>query len=310
MGSRTTEKGEPRDNQEDIFPVFINEQTARVPVHGSVPRPFQKQVPNRESKLPEILDKLKDPNFSLAEVTRLIAAETTLIAQDIRTCESDGAAAFKRKNSMGQITALRALAETAKAADAWAKRDVLNFDGPKFKFALGKIAGYFKEAALKALRGDKSTVNSIMRHWGDILAVHELELRRETEKIGYGTDAPSAHLHSQELNEPHEFFKGKNLQCPETPPTGQLASKPTTENGAPDNATAHHSERSDYDELENGTELPFTGLMDSPGDRALAKAEWESIERGQESDYDVEPPSDLGTKPKDATPPGPSEDDI
>jgi hypothetical protein len=260
------ENGGPKDNQDAIFPVFVNEQTARVPVHGSVPRPLQKQAPNCESKLPEILDKLlKDPNFSVAEVNRLIAVEMALIVQDMRTCESDGAAAFKRKNYMGQIGALRALAEAAKEADAWAKRaDVLNFDGPKFKFAFDKIVDYFKEAALKALKGDESTVNSILSHWRDIMAVHDQELRRETEKFSSGTDAPSAHLPSQELNEPREFFKGKNLQCPETPPTGQSASKPTTENGATDNPTADHSERSDHHEPENGTEPPEDSVESEP----------------------------------------------
>jgi hypothetical protein len=183
-GIENNKKGDPEYNLEDHLPVFINEGTARVLSPRSVSGGVQKQIPNRESKLPEILDIIKDPNFSVSEITRLITVEMTLIAQDMRTYESDRAAGFKLKNCTGQIKALRAVAEAAKEADAWAKREDLDFDGPKFNFVYGEFIKDVKKAAQAVLKDDQTTVQSIMKHLRDILAVHEPELRRKTEKIG------------------------------------------------------------------------------------------------------------------------------
>lgn len=235
------ENGDLKDNQENIFPIFVNEQTARVPSNGSAPYTGLKEPPNRESKLPEIIDKIKDPKVSVAEITRLIAIEMALISQDMQTCERDVDGTVKLKNYMGQLRALREVASAAKEADAWAvKADVLDFDGPKFGFVLGKLTEYFKEAALAALRNDQSTVKSIMMHLRDIVARHEPELRRETAKIGYHTDTSSARLPSQEPNEPRESSNGKIQQCPEPSPTIQSENNQTIENGAPDNTTLQH----------------------------------------------------------------------
>ncbi len=75
------------------------------------------------------------------------------------------------------------MAEAAKEADTWVKQDVLIFDGPKFKFVFGEISKYVKKAAQEARGGNETTVNSILRHFRDIVAVIEAELRRKPEKI-------------------------------------------------------------------------------------------------------------------------------
>src|SRR5271163_1189925 len=178
-GIENSGNGGPKYDREGTFPVFSNEQTALVPGHGLGSHGVQKQAPNRESKLPEILDKIKDPNVSAAEVTRLIAVEMALITQDMRTCESDGAAVSKLKSYTEQIRALRAVAEAAKEADAWTEREVFDFDGPKFRFVFGEFLKEFKRAALTVLRDDTSTVNNIMKHLRDNLAVREEELLRK-----------------------------------------------------------------------------------------------------------------------------------
>src|SRR5271170_4874018 len=250
-GSENSGNGGPKYNQEGTFPVFSNEQTARVPGHGLGSHGVQKQAPNRESKLPEILDKIKDPKVSLAEVTRLIAVEMTLITQDMRTCESEAAAVFKLKSCMAQIRALRAVAEAAKEADAWTKRAVFDFDGPKFQYVFGEFGKEVKKAALTVLRGDTSTVNSIMLHLHDNMAMREPELQRETEKINYDMDAPSADLASQEVNKPLESFEDKSNPLVNISPTERLGNTQKAENGAADKATAHHNEPSDHSEPED-----------------------------------------------------------
>jgi hypothetical protein len=188
-GIENSENGGPENKQEIKLPVFVNEQIARVLVPGSVSNRVQGRAPNLESKLQEILDKIKDPNYSVVEVTHLIAVEMILIVQDMQTCERDGAAAFRRESYMAQIGALRALDKAVKEADVGRKRaDVLNFDGPKFKFVFGEMGVLFKKAAEAAIKDDESLVKSIMLHFCDIVREHEPELRRETEKICYSRD--------------------------------------------------------------------------------------------------------------------------
>ena len=282
-GIENSGNGGSKYNQERIFPAFSNEQAVRVPGHVLGLHGIQKQAPNRESKLPEILDKIKDPNVSVAAVIRLIAVEMTVITQDMQTCESEATAVFKLKSCMAQIRALRAVAEAAQDADAWTKRDVLDFDGPKFKFVFGEITKEFKKAALAVLRDDISTVKSIILQFRDNIAMREEELRRETEKISYGMDAPSADLASQEVNEAREPFKDKVDRSFDTSLTDRLGDMHKTGNSAVDKATPHRTERSDHIEPEDDI-LPFQGLIESEADRTAAKKVRKSIIRREESD--------------------------
>jgi hypothetical protein len=204
----------------DKLPNFINEQVARVTVDGSASPRVETPAPDAESKLGEILDKLQDPNVSIAEALRLIPVEIGLLIQEMGTNEANDAAASRRKSCLEQIGALRVLAKVAKEADAGAKRDVLNFDGPKFKFVLGEMVRYFKEAALTALRGDTSAVNNIMKEWRDLMAINETELRRQAEKIGYDSNVEDAlpRLASREGPKPGDVSKDKIPPSPKTSP--------------------------------------------------------------------------------------------
>ena len=71
-----------------------------------------------------------------------------------------------------------------KQTDRLCHRDVLDFDGPKFKYAWEQLVGYFKQAALNALGNDNNgMVKRIMTELRDIVAMNDEELRRNTEKI-------------------------------------------------------------------------------------------------------------------------------
>lgn len=145
-----------------------------------------------------------------------------------------------------------------------------------------------------------------MKHLIDIVAINEDELRRKTEKIGHDINrpSPSVYLASRDSRE------GENLQGMGASPTDQLAGEQTTQKGAPDNASPYRSEPSDYTELGNHAKpLPFDGLIESAEDRRMAEDVLESIERESESDEHVLPPPDSGIRPKDSTPPGPSQHD-
>ncbi len=299
-GIENNQNGGSKDNQRDIFPIFIDEQTARVPVDGSVSY-VPKKAPNRESNLPEVVEKFNDPNSSIADVIRLIKVEMALVIQDISACAGDGpAAAFKLKNYSAQFKSCREMLKScAKEADARTKRDDLDFDGPKFKFVCEKFRDYIEEAALTVLRGDEFQVKNILNHFDMIKAKRLEELRRETKKIRYDIDATSARLPLQEASELSESPNGENLQSLESPPTVQSASKPISENRATDNAPPHQapsaplasqkpSEPCDSRKGENlqGSETPPTGQSESKPSTQNGVTDDESPQREETSDHD------------------------
>ncbi len=219
-GIENSGNGGPKCNQEGTLPVFSNEQTGRVPGHGVGSHGRQKQTPHRQSKLQQLLDNIKEPRLSAAEVSRLIAIEIVLIIREMQTCESDDdAGALKLKNFIGQIRALRAVAEVAKVADVWSKLDSVRFDAPGFDFVLGEIASYCKEAASTALRGDRVAVNSIMRELHDIIGARRTELRC--------------------------YCTGEDRQRLEDEPNNRWTNEPGNEDGVPAQAMARHTARID-----------------------------------------------------------------
>lgn len=234
-GTENGENGHSKDNRENRLPVFINEQIARVPT----PSPGSYEAPNQESRLGEIADKLKDPKCSPGEVIRLINHEIALVMLEMRACEREPSAAeSKRKSCMAQITALNRWARTLEAFP-WTKHEVLNFDGPKFRFVIAQFSNCFKDAALEVLKGDEATVQMIMRLSRDIAVSREEEVRRAAEKIADDGNAPSTVLPRQEPNKRGEIPQGKNPQRPETSPAAQPPSDSPTPSAARDGATAN-----------------------------------------------------------------------
>jgi hypothetical protein len=136
----------------------------------------------RHTNLPDLKEKLNDPNFPVHELSRLISLEIISLSQEMSECENDPALQFKMKSFDLQIKALRELAKSINETDMLSKRDVLNFDGEKFKFVFLEIGGAFKRA-LKDAGIDDSLSANIMKNFADIMRMKELELRRETLKI-------------------------------------------------------------------------------------------------------------------------------
>lgn len=147
------------------------------------------ELPKRQSMLPMILEKIHDPNYPLEEVNRLIAIEIAGVAQDMGTLRrqaerTDFTEHFLQKCYDQQIKALAALEKSLTNTDIQRHRDILNFDGPKFQYAFGEFVNWFKLACQQALGRDNETmVQSIMKHYRDIAAMGEAELRSATEKI-------------------------------------------------------------------------------------------------------------------------------
>src|SRR5713226_6576255 len=83
-------------------------KTFAVGVDGSISASDEEaQLFVRESRMPNILERLKDPNYSKDEVTRLVTVEIALLVQEMSEYEYDSTLGFKLKSCSAQIKALQ-----------------------------------------------------------------------------------------------------------------------------------------------------------------------------------------------------------
>ena len=136
----------------------------------------------RANKVDLICDKITDPNYDPAEVSLMIAAEIAHVAREMTHQGSDPSEAWRLKGHSEQIKAFLALGKQLNDADVLSKKDVLNFDGPKFAFALDAIVTLFTKA-LKEAGVEESQRTSIMKHYKDLMQTHEKQIRQDTAKI-------------------------------------------------------------------------------------------------------------------------------
>ncbi|HYL61644.1 MAG TPA: hypothetical protein VE077_03405 [Candidatus Methylomirabilis sp.] len=201
----------PRGRREVFFPPFTDNENAHVASPNSPLSRAMSQATLGESKLPEIVDKLKDPNCSVDEIVRLIAVQMTLVAQEMRTSGGDGATAFKKKNLMGQLRALCALDKTVKENFALVHREVVDLEGPVFQFVLGEIVRLFLETIISVFSGDTSTAKSVWKNFILSVEKYQPDLRHKLKMHSRGMDVLSSYLPSKEISELLQAIKGKNL---------------------------------------------------------------------------------------------------
>lgn len=145
--------------------------------------------PQRESRLPAIVEKLGDPQFSAAELQHLILEEKVLVVEEMRKYERRPDGAPKVRYGAQLLKALDTLGKQLQRSDATRNHDGLNLDGPQFRFVFGELIDQFKEAARAALGKNSDTmVQSIMKHWRDLFIASEASIRSELKKIGNGKD--------------------------------------------------------------------------------------------------------------------------
>jgi ribosome-binding ATPase YchF (GTP1/OBG family) len=108
--------------------------------------------------------------------------EIAYISADMAESASDSLKAFRVKALSEQVKALRELAKTLTEAEQLSKRDILNFDGPKFQFVLSEIVKLFKKALIQA-NLTESQSNDVLKLFRDLLALYEPVLRKETDRI-------------------------------------------------------------------------------------------------------------------------------
>ncbi len=133
-------------------------------------------------KYDEILEKIEDPNTPVADVGRLISIEIAKATRDMARGMNDPTMAWKSKAYADHIKALRDLNNQLRDTDVLSKKDMLNMDGPKFRFVLHEIAKLYRRA-LKESGVEPSLLENILRQFADLMSTHDAEIRREVAKI-------------------------------------------------------------------------------------------------------------------------------
>lgn len=135
------------------------------------------------SGIERIYTMIADPDTPLADTMRYIALEMALVMKKM-TGERDplerGMVSMRDLND--QIKAYRELQKTLTESDALSKRDILNMDGPKFKFVFKALIRLFQDA-MKEARVDEDLAENVMMQFGDKLKTNDESLRRELNKI-------------------------------------------------------------------------------------------------------------------------------
>jgi hypothetical protein len=132
-----------------------------------------------DSKLPEIITKMRDPDSPPGEILRLIAYEIGLIV-----AMGDPTRNSRVKDHNVEVKSLRALAEIVKKNAQRSKADFLNLDGRKFQFVLTCIQDVLATAAHAVLGKTDPRVDAIMKRFNDFLDAEGEDLRRRTAEIG------------------------------------------------------------------------------------------------------------------------------
>ena len=128
----------------------------------------------------DILDMINDPNKPVAEINRVIAGEIAAATGDITTLSQ--ASGYKLKFLTERVRSLRELSKTLSEVEVLSKKDILNFDGPKFQFVFQEIISCIRKAAKDTGFLDDQ-INALLRSFRDTIAQREPELRKQTEKV-------------------------------------------------------------------------------------------------------------------------------
>jgi hypothetical protein len=147
-------------------------------------------TPKRASIMPEMSDRLRDPNASIGDLQRLITIEMAHLVEAMRKCEEMGAPISELKFCGEQIRVLRQLFRTFVEFHTAAKREVLNIRGRKFQIAFYQIHKCLRAALEESSRSpDNDLLNqTILRNFRDEVAAHEEDIQRAVDEIDSSAD--------------------------------------------------------------------------------------------------------------------------
>lgn len=162
-------------SEERVFVIDDNDKVASANITGSITG-FEAR------SLTEIIRLIDDPTGDVAVITRLIAREIAIANEQLSQVQSDPNQSWRLRPLVEQIKALRELSKTLQEGDALSKKDVLNFDGPKFRYVLREITIVVKKA-IKDAGMEDDTVLAILKAFRSLMATRESDLRTEVNKL-------------------------------------------------------------------------------------------------------------------------------
>lgn len=136
----------------------------------------------RSNKYQRIIDLVEDPNTPVTHINRLIAVEIAATIKDISDSSKNPLANLAVKSKESQVKALRELSKTLQETDVLSRKDILNFDGPKFQYVMAEFISMLKKSIVAAGYSEESA-NEILRIFKDTMSTREADLRREVDKI-------------------------------------------------------------------------------------------------------------------------------
>jgi len=129
--------------------------------------------------------KLEDPQFEAAELLRIITVEIATVATTMRSL------GFTRKEEHIRSCLAKQMEVLRQVAREVMNEEVINFDGPKFKFMMDRVFSVFRKA-MQAAGVDEGQRSNIMRHLRDLMGENKAQLRRETAALGKKSKAQTA----------------------------------------------------------------------------------------------------------------------
>lgn len=155
-------------------------ETHSVNLDGAPPASGDQHI-IEDSAMPLILEMLRNPETPVSDISRCIAQELGAVINAINNL-NDATTGYRLKFLREQVKALRELSKTLYESETLTKRDILNFDGPKFLFVYQELMSYFRKALLESGISEDAA-NAILRQFRDIVTQKEPELRKQCEKV-------------------------------------------------------------------------------------------------------------------------------
>ncbi len=135
-----------------------------------------------KSYYPQILAAAENRDFRSKDFLRLVLMQMCMVCLGLREATEHSSLAFKVGPLVAQIRALRDLAAIARLVSEFTvQQDMVNLDGAKFSYILGRLIEVFRESVLEA-GCTPHLWSSICRLMADNLGKAEPEIRRDIKK--------------------------------------------------------------------------------------------------------------------------------
>jgi len=123
-----------------------------------------------------IADQIRDVDTDPSDISRSINAEIGVITA------ATVAGVYDNKEGASLVKSLREMGRQLSDTEVLSKKDILNWDGPKFRHAIERFVELFQKAMRESGVGEDQK-RMIMKHFSDILAQQEPIVRKEVQRM-------------------------------------------------------------------------------------------------------------------------------